>query len=78
MLKHYFPAALHSVDTSSLIKAIVFYLVIGIIGGVICRVVGIIPIIGWLVAAALGLVVGIYTLVGIVLSILTYISINKK
>ena len=77
MLKHYFPAALRSIDTSSLIKAIVFYLVIGIIGGVICRVVGIVPIIGWLVAAALGLVVGLYTLVGIVLSVLTYISVKK-
>jgi len=77
MLKHYFPAALRSVDKSSLFKAIIFYLVIGIIGGIICRVVGIIPIIGWLVAAALGLVVGIYTLVGLVLSILTYISVRK-
>lgn len=77
MLKQYFPAALRSTDANSLIKAIIFYLIIGIIGGVICKVVGIIPIIGWLVATVIGIVVGLYTLIGLVLAILTFINTKK-
>ena len=77
MLKQLFPAALRATNSSNLIKAIIFYLVIGVVGGVICKIVGIIPIIGWLVAGILGLVVGLFVLAGIVLSILTFISINK-
>ena len=77
MLKQYFPAALRSTDSNSFIKALVFYLVIGVVFGVICRVVGIIPIIGWLVAGIIGLVVGLYVLCGLVLSILTYVNSKK-
>ena len=77
MLKQYFPISFKTVDVSSLIKAIIIYLVIGVIGGIICRVVGIIPIIGQLVAVIIGLVVGVYTIAGIVLSILTFLSAKK-
>ena len=77
MLKQYFPAALRSTDSNSFIKAIIFYLVIGIVGGVICKVVGIIPIIGWLVAAIIGIIVGLYSLIGLILSSLVYVNSNK-
>lgn len=77
MLKKYFPAALMSTNSNAFIKAVVFYLVIGIVFGVICRVVGIIPIIGWLVAGIIGLVVGLYVLCGLVFSILIYVNSKK-
>ena len=77
MLKQFFPAALGATNSSSLMKAIILYLVVGIVGGVICKIIGIMPIIGWLVAALLGLVIGLYVLIGLVLSILTYIAVTK-
>lgn len=77
MLKQLFPTALRATNSSNLIKAIIFYLVIGIIGGIVCKIIGIIPIIGWLVAALLGLVIGLYVLIGLVLSVLTYIAVTK-
>ena len=77
MLKQLFPAALGAADTSSLIKAIIFYLIVGVVGGVICKIVGIIPIIGWLVAGVLGLAVGLFVLIGLILSIMTYLNVRK-
>lgn len=77
MLKQLFSAALNAADSSSLIKAIIFYLVVGVIGGIICKIVGIIPIIGWLVAGVLGLAVGLFVLIGLILSILTYLNVRK-
>lgn len=77
MFKQLFSAALNAADSSSLIKAIIFYLVVGVIGGIICKIVGIIPIIGWLVAGVLGLAVGLFVLIGLILSILTYLNVRK-
>lgn len=77
MLKQLFSAAFNVADSSSLIKAIIFYLIVGVVGGVICKIVGIIPIIGWLVAGALGLAVGLFVLIGLILSILTYLNVRK-
>ncbi len=75
--KAFFPAAQNVDNTTSLVTSIIIHLMVGIVGGVICRIIGIIPIIGWLVSGALGIVVCVYVVVGIVLSVRSYLRANR-
>ena len=53
-LRRLFPFALNVTDLRSLLISIVIHLIIGVIGGAIARIIGIIPLIGTLIAWILG------------------------
>lgn len=83
-LKKFFPRAFKATDVKELIIAIVIYAIIDIVCGAViglaAGILAIIPIIGLILAWALGVVgslVGLYALVGIVLSILVFVKVIK-
>ena len=44
------------------------------IGGVLVKIISIVPLIGTIVAWLLGLIFGLYVVIGLVLAVLTYLS----
>ena len=74
MLKKYFPLSCGLEDVKKLVIAILIYVVIDLISGAACWVLGLIPLLGGIAAWALGTVVGLYTLVGIVLAVLSFLK----
>ena len=83
-LKKFFPRAFKATDVKELIIAIVIYAIIDIVCGAViglaAGVLALIPFIGLILAWALGVVgslVGVYALVGIVLSILVFLKVIK-
>ena len=78
ILRILFPLSFSVRELRSLLISVGIYLVIGIVAGVICKIVGIIPILGALVAWLIGAVAGLYVLVGIVLSVLTFLAASKR
>ena len=75
MVKKYFPKSFGLGDVKALVISILIYIVIDIVCGVLCAVLGIIPLLGSIAAWVLGTVVGIYTTVGIVLSVLSFLKV---
>lgn len=71
-LKRLFPFSFSGNAVRDLVVAIIVYLVIGVVAGIICWVIGIIPLIGGFVAWLLRALSGLYVLVGLVLSVLHY------
>lgn len=78
-LKKLFPHAFKAHETSSLIVSILVYIAIALVGGIavglITLITGWIPVLGTLLGIIfkiLGTAVGIYTLAGIVMSVLVY------
>ncbi len=76
-LKKYFPLSFGLEDIKKLVIAIVIYVVIDLLCGVACWILGIVPLLGGIAAWLLGTVVGIYTTVGIVLAVLSFLKILK-
>jgi hypothetical protein len=76
-LKALFPLSYRGTEVPDLIVSIVIYLVIGVVAGVVCHIVGWIPLIGGIVSWLLGLVSGVYVLVGIVLAVLHFLKIGE-
>ena len=74
-LKSIFSLSFKGTDVSSLIISILLYLGIGVVLGLVCWLVGIIPLIGGLVSWLIGTVGGLYVLVGIVLAVLHFLKI---
>jgi hypothetical protein len=77
MVKKYFPKSFGLEDVKALVISILIYIVVDILCGVVCAVLGIIPLLGDIAAWVLGTVVGIYTTVGIVLSMLSFLKVIK-
>ena len=77
MVKKYFPKSFGLEDVKALLISILIYIVVDILCGVVCAVLGIIPLLGGIAAWVIGTVVGIYTTVGIVLSILSFLKVIK-
>ena len=84
MLKKFFPRAFKATDVKELVIAITIYLIIDIVCGAViglaAGLLAIIPIVGLILAWALGVVgslVGLYALVGIVLSVLVFVKVIK-
>ena len=78
ILKKVFPLSFKSADIAYFIISIIVYVLAGTIIGVINGILAIIPIIGFILAAAFELVsaiVGIYCLAGIVISILVFLKV---
>ena len=84
-LKKFFPLSWkYTKDVSNLIIGIIIYVVAAILAGALIALatllVGWIPLVGWLVAWALGLVgslIGVYSLVGLIILILVYCKVIK-
>ena len=77
MIKRYFPLSMNVKDVKDLIIKIVVYVVVELLVGLVCKVIGFIPFVGGIVAWIIGTVVGIYVLAGIILAILDYLKILK-
>lgn len=76
LLKKYFPWSFKASDGKALAIAILIYIVIGIVGGLIIGLLSWIPVIGWLLSIVGGLL-DLYTLVGIILAVLFFAKVLK-
>lgn len=70
MLKKFFPYSFGAKDVAGLVIKIIVYLVVS---GILGFVIGLIPLVGGLIASLIGL----YSTVGIVLTVLDYLKILK-
>lgn len=76
LLKKYFPIAFKATELTPFIISLVIYALIDVVCGVIIGLLAKLPIIG-IVFSLLGAVIGLYALVGIVLSILVFVKVLK-
>jgi len=76
MLKKYFPHAFKATELKEFIISLLIYVVIDIVCGVVIGLLAKIPLIG-IIFSLLGAVVGLYALVGVVLSILVFVKVVK-
>lgn len=76
ILQKFFPNAFKAHDLTSFIVALIIYAVIGIVGGFVIGILAGIPLIG-LFAGIAGALLELYTVVGVVLSILVFLKVLK-
>ena len=76
ILKKVFPTAFKANDLKAFIIALVIYALIDIVCGFVIGLLAKLPLIG-IIFSLLGSVVGIYALVGIVLTILVFVKVIK-
>jgi len=74
MLKTFFPFAFKSTDNNSLVVSLIIHVIIGVVCGAIIGLLAKIPVIG-ILFTIIGAVVGLYALIGIVLSILVFAKV---
>ena len=76
MLKKFFPHAFKATELKAFIISLIIYVLIDIVCGVVIGLLAQIPLIG-VIFSLLGSIVGLYALVGIVLSILVFVKVVK-
>lgn len=76
-LKKYFPKSFGLEDVKALVIAILIYVVIDLLCGAVCWILGLIPLLGGIAAWLLGTLVGIYTTLGIVLAVVSFLKVIK-
>jgi hypothetical protein len=76
ILKKFFPTAFKANDVKPLIISLIIYVLIDIVCGFVIGLLAKIPIVG-IIFSLLGSIVGLYALVGIVLSILVFLKVIK-
>lgn len=76
LLKKYFPFAFKATELTPFIVSLVIYVLIDVVCGVVIGLLAKLPIIG-IIFSLLGAVIGLYALVGIVLSILVFVKVVK-
>jgi len=76
MLKKFFPNAFKATDLGAFIVALIIYVLIDIVCGFVIGLLAKIPLIG-IIFSLVGSIVGLYALVGIVLSILVFVKVIK-
>lgn len=76
MLKKFFPNAFKASELKSFIIALIIYVLIDVVCGTVIGLLAGIPLIGIIFSLA-GAVVGLYALVGVVLSILVFVKVIK-
>lgn len=77
MIKAYFPFSFDTKDVKTLLIKIAVYIVLELIVGLVCGLIGLIPLIGGIIGWLIGGVVGLYCLAGIVFAVLDYFKILK-
>ena len=76
MVKKFFPNAFKAKELSSFIVALVIYVLIDVVCGFVIGLLAKIPVLG-IIFSLLGSIVGLYALVGIVLSVLVFVKVLK-
>ena len=76
MLKTLFPQAYKAKDLGALIVALIVYIVIDFVCGLIIGLLSALPLIGFLFSI-IGWAIGVYAFVGIILSLLVFFKIVK-
>lgn len=76
MLKKLFPHAFKATQLKSFIVTLIVYFLIDVVCGFVIGLLASLPLIG-IVFSLLGSVVGLYALVGVILSILVFIKVLK-
>lgn len=76
MVKKFFPNAFKAKELSTFIVALVIYVLIDVVCGFVIGLLAKIPVLG-IIFSLLGSIVGLYALVGIVLSILVFVKVLK-
>ena len=77
IIKAYFPFSFGTTDTTNMILKIAVHLIIGIVVGLVCTVIGFVPVVGGIVGWLIGGIVGLYLLGGIALTVLDYFKVIK-
>ena len=77
LLKTLFPFSFKAKDVTSLVIAIVIYVLFGAVCGLVIGFLSEIPVLG-IIFSLLGSVLGLYGLIGIVLAVLTYFNLIKE
>lgn len=76
LLKKYFPFAFKATELTPFIISLVIYVLIDVVCGVVIGLLAKLPIFG-IIFSLLGSLIGLYALVGIVLSILVFLKVVK-
>ena len=76
ILKKFFPTAFKANDLKAFIIALVIYVLIDVVCGFVIGLLAALPIIG-IIFSLIGAVVGLYALVGVILSILVFVKVLK-
>lgn len=73
-LKKFFPQAFKSKELNSFIISLIIYVLIDVICGFVIGLLAKIPLIG-IIFSILGSIVGLYALIGIILSVLVFVKV---
>lgn len=76
LLKKVYPNAFKATELKDLIIALVIYVLIDVVCGFVIGLLAKIPLIG-ILFSILGSVIGLYALVGIILSVLVFVKVLK-
>ena len=76
ILKKIYPSAFKANEVKALIISLIIYVLIDVVCGFVISLLASIPLIG-IIFSLLGSIVGLYALVGIVLSILVFLKVVK-
>lgn len=76
MLKKFFPHAFKATEVKAFIISLVIYCLIDIVCGFVIGLLAKIPVLG-IIFSLIGSLVGLYALVGVVLSILVFVKVLK-
>jgi len=76
ILKKFFPNAFKSTELNPFIIALIVYVVVDVICGLVIGLLAKIPVIG-ILFSIVGSVIGLYALAGIILSILVFVKVIK-
>lgn len=74
ILKKYFPIAFKAKELQAFIVSLVIFVIVDVVCGLVIGLLAQIPIIG-IIFSIIGYAVGLYALVGIVLSILVFLKV---
>lgn len=77
MAKKFFPHAFTAKELNSFIITLVIYILVDVVCGFVIGLLAKIPLVG-IVFSAIGAIVGLYALVGIVLTILVFIKVIQE
>ncbi len=75
-LKKFFPFAFKATELTPFIVSLLIYVILGAICGFVIGILSKIPLIG-ILFSILGTVIGLYTLIGIILTILVFVKVIK-
>lgn len=75
-VKKFFPNAFAATDVKPFVIALVIYLLIDVVCGVVIGLLAKLPILG-IIFSLIGSIVGLYALAGVVLSILVFLKVIK-